>query len=139
MPITIEQVQEENLKQEALTVTQKAALVKITDQPSYDSATALLLEQIIPFRKRWAEYWEPLKKSAWDAHKAIMAKFNDGDAPAEKAERQVKGAIRVWDDEQERIRQELQRKAQEEAERKEQEERLAAAVIAEESGATEEQ
>ena len=130
---------EQELKQEALTVVQQAALVKITDQASYDNATSLLLEHIIPFRKRWSEYWEPLKKTAWDAHKAIMAKFNDGDTPAEKAERIVKSEIRRWDDEQERIRQELQRKAQEEAERLEQEERLAAAVVAEESGATEEQ
>src|SRR5271157_166216 len=137
MPEVIEQEQE--LKQEALTVTQKAALVKITNQVSYDSATALLLEQIIPFRKRWKEYWEGLRKPAYAAYQAILDKFNEGDKPAEQAERQVKSEIRRWDDEQERIRQELQRKAQEEAERKEQEERLAAAVIAEESGATEEQ
>jgi hypothetical protein len=130
---------EQELKQEALTVVQQAALVKIEDQATYDSAAALLLEQIIPFRKRWADYWEPLKKSAWDAHRSIMGKFNEGDQPAEKAERIVKAAIRVWDDEQARIQQELQRKAQEEEERRERERRLAEAVMAEESGAAEEQ
>ena len=139
MPITIEQVQEENLKQEALTVTQKAALVKITDQPSYNSASALLLEQIIPFRKRWAEYWNPLKTAAWEAHKAIMAKFNEGDAPAEQAERIVKAAIRDWDVEQQRIQERLQREAQEAAEKAAQEEKLAAAIAAEKSGASKEE
>lgn len=129
---------ENELRQE-LTVVQQAQLVKITDQHSYDGAARFLTEQIIPFRKRWAAYWEPLKKSASDAHKAICAKFNEGDEPAEKAERTVKAEIRRWDDEQERIRQQEQRKAQEEAERLERERLLAEAVIAEESGAAPEQ
>jgi hypothetical protein len=137
MATTIDQEQE--LKQEALTVTQKAALVKITDQPSYDSASALLLEQIIPFRKRWAEYWNPLKKAAYDSWKAITAKFEEGDAPAAQAERVVKAAIVAWDMEQERIRQEAQRKAQEEAERLAKEEQLKAAIAAEQAGASKEQ
>jgi hypothetical protein len=131
--------QEKELKQEALTVTQKAALVKITDQTSYDSAAALLLEQVIPFRKRWTEYWSPLKKAAYDSWQAINAKFNEGDKPMEAAERQIKGAIREWDEQKERERAELQRKAQEEAERREQEQRLNAAVVAEQAGATEEE
>ena len=133
-----EQIEQE-LKQEALTVVQQAAMVRIVDQNSYNLAAALLTEQIIPFRKRWKEYWETLRKPAYAAYQAILDKFNEGDRPAENAEKQVKLAILGWDLEQDRIRQELQRKAQEEAERKEQEERLAAAVIAEESGATEEQ
>jgi hypothetical protein len=139
MAITIEQAQEQELKQEALTVVQKAALVKIVDQATYDSAAALLTEQIMPFRKRWKEYWEALRKPAYAAYQAILDKFNEGDKPAEQAERQVKNAIRAWDLEQERIQQELQRKAQEEAEHRAEEERLAAAVMAEQAGASEEQ
>lgn len=134
---TIEQEQE--LKQEALTVTQKAALVRITDQPSYNQATVLLLETIIPFRKRWAEYWNPLKKAAHDSWKGITAKFEEGDAPAAQAEKIVKSAIVAWDSEQERIRQEQQRKAQEEAEREAKEKQMAAAIAAEQSGATKEE
>lgn len=139
MAITIEKAQEDSLKQEALTVTQQAAAIKIVDQPSYDQAASLLLEKVLPFRKKWAEYWEPLKKAASDAHKAICAKFNEGDEPAARAEREIKLKIRAWDEEQERIRQEAQRKAQEEAEKKEREDRLAAAIAAETSGATEEE
>src|SRR6266436_6099354 len=78
MAITIEQEQELELKQEALTVTQKAALVEITDQLTYNSASALLLEKIIPFRKRWKDYWETLRKPAYEAYQGIIDKFNEG-------------------------------------------------------------
>lgn len=128
--------QEQELKQEALTVAQQAALVRIVDQPSYDVAAKLLLEQIIPFRTKWKNYWETLRIPAYAAYKGIMDKFNEGDKPAEAAERTVKAEIRRWDDQQARIQQELQRKAQEEAEAREREERLKAAVLAEQSGAT---
>jgi hypothetical protein len=136
MPEVIEQEQE--LKQQALTVVEKAQAIVIKDRQSYDQASQLLLEQIIPFRKKWAEYWEPLKKAAFAAHRAIVAKYDEGDAPAAKAEAIVKGAIRGWDLEQQRIQDELQRKAQEAAEAAEREERLNAAVVAEQAGASEE-
>lgn len=135
MPEIVEQEQE--LKQEALTIVQRATLVKITDQPSYDSACDLLQKEIIPFRKRWQEYWKPLTGAAWDAYKKIQAKFKEGDDPAEMAERAVKTEIRKWDDEQVRIEQERQRKAQEEAEKAAEEMRLRAAIVAEEAGASE--
>jgi len=139
MAITIEQAQEDTLKQEALTVIQKAAIVKIVDQPTYDSATSLLLENIIPFRQRWEAYWAPLRKAAWDAHKSIMAKFNEGDVPAAQAEMLVKSEISRWDIEQRRIEADRQRKAQEEAERVAKEEQLKAAIAAEQSGASKEE
>src|ERR1035438_967293 len=131
--------QEKELKQEALTITQQAQAIVIRDQVSYNHASSLLLEQIIPFRRRWEEYWSPLRKAAWDSHKAVMAKFNEGDEPAARAEQLVKASIRNWDMEQERIRCELQRKAQEEAERLAREERMQAAIAAEAAGATNEQ
>lgn len=137
MPEVIEQ--ERELKEQALTVIERAKIVKITDQPSYDSATSLLLNEIIPFRKKWKDYWETLRVPAYKAYQGILDKFKEGDAPAEAAERQVKAEIRRWDDEQERIQQELQRKAQAEAERQAEEERLRAAIVAEESGANEQE
>jgi hypothetical protein len=135
MPEVIEQEQE--LKQQALTVVERAKIIKIADQPSYDAATSLLLNEIIPFRKRWKDYWEALRVPAHAAYQGILDKFNEGDKPAEAAEKAVKSEIRRWDDEQERKRQELQRKAQEEAEREAEEERLRAAIVAEEAGASE--
>lgn len=137
MPEVIEQ--EKELKQEALTVVQHSQSIVIVDQLTYNEASSLLLDRIIPFRKKWDEYWAPLRKAAWDAHKAIMQKFNDGDAPAEQAERIVKGKLRIWDEQQRKIEEESQRKAQEAAEALEREERLKAAVVAEQSGATEEE
>ena len=134
--VDVMQEQEQELKQEGLTVVERAMLVKITDQLSYDYACELLQETIIPFRKRWSAYWEPLKSSAYRSYKAILDKFKEGDDPAETAERAVKAEIRKWDDAQERIRAELQRKAQEEAEKAAEEERLQAAIVAEESGAS---
>lgn len=128
--------QEQELQQEALTIVQRAALVKIKDQESYDFACGLLQKDIIPFRKKWAEYWAPIKNAAWGSYKQIMAKIQQYDEPAEKAERIVKDEIRRWDDEQDRIRADQQRKAQEEAEKAAEEERLHAAIVAEESGAT---
>lgn len=129
--------QEQELKQEALTIVQRATMVKISDQTSYNAACDLLQKEIVPFRKRWAEYWKPLTGAAWDAYKKIQEKFNEGDKPAEMAERAVKTEIRRYDDEQIKIEQERQRKAQEEAEKEAEEERLRAAIVAEAAGATE--
>lgn len=130
---------EQEIKQQALTIVEQSKIVRITDQQTYDGACFLLLSQIKPFRKRWAEYWEEVKKPAYAAYKAIQDKFNEGDKPLEAAERQVKAEIAKWDTEQERIRQDLQRKAEEEARKAEEEERLRAATLAEESGSTEEE
>src|SRR5580765_1614654 len=128
---------EQELKAQSLTILQRAQIVKITDQESYDGATTLLLEEIVPIRKKWADYWKPLTGAAWDAYKKIQIKFKEGDEPLEAAEHSVKRAIRAWDDEQIRIEQERQRKAQEEAEKQAEEERLRAAIVAEEGGASE--
>lgn len=131
--------QEAELKQQALTVTERAKLVKISDQDTYDAATSMLLQEIIPFRKRWKDYWETLRVPAYAAYQGILSKFNEGDRPAEAAERQVKAEIRRWDEEQQKILEERQRQAQAEAERQAEEERLHAAIVAEESGATDQE
>lgn len=123
---------------EELTIVQ-ASIVKIVDQQSYNAATELLLKRILPFRKRWKEYFEELRKPAYETYQAVLRKFKEGDEPAERAERAVKSEIGRWDAEQERIKQEAQRKAQEEAERKEAADRAAEAVFMEEMGATEEE
>lgn len=130
---------EQEIKAEALTIVEQAKIIKITDQPTYDHACNLLLEQVKPFRKRWAEYWKTVKEPAWKAYQAIQDRFNEGDRPLEAAERQIKAEIAKWDTEQQKIREELQRKAEEEARKAEEEERLRIATMAEESGATEEQ
>jgi multidrug efflux pump subunit AcrA (membrane-fusion protein) len=137
--------QEQELTQQALTIVERATAVVIKDQASYDSACALLLNDIKPFRAKWDAYWKgsdsapgPIKL-AYRAYKSLLDKFNEIDNPAELAEKTVKAATIKWEQDQERIRQELQRKAQEDAEREAEEERDRAAIVAENAGATEEE
>lgn len=130
---------ENEIKQQALTIVEQATVVKIVDQPSYDEACSLLLEKIKPFRKRWNDYWEEVKKPAYATYKAIQKKFTDGDEPLDRAERAIKAEIAKWDAAQEKIRQEKQREAELKARKDEEEERLRIATLAEESGATEEE
>jgi vacuolar-type H+-ATPase subunit E/Vma4 len=131
--------EQEVLSQQALSIVQRASLVKITDQQSYNSACDLLQKEIVPFRKRWGEFWAPLKASAWTAYKKIQDRFKEYDEPAEMAERAIKTEIAKWNAEQERIFQEKQREAQREAETQAEEERLRAAIVAEEAGASEQE
>jgi hypothetical protein len=131
--------QEEELTQQALTIVERAQLVRIVDQPTYDLATTLLLTEIKPLRKRWTDYWDEVKRPLRKAVDAVQAKFNAGDGPLENAERQIKGEINRWDAEQQRIQQERQRAAQELADREAEEERNRAAIVAEEAGATAEE
>lgn len=137
MPEVIEQEQE--LTKQALTVVERSQIVKITDQSTYDDATRLLLEEIKPFRKRWKEFWEDIKRPMREALNAVQDKYNAADGPLEAAEAQVKAEIRRWDVEQERIQQERQRAAQAVAEREAEEQRLRDAIVAEESGASSEE
>jgi hypothetical protein len=131
--------QEQELTQQALTIVERAQLVRIIDQRSYDSATSLLLKEIKPLRSRWKTYWDEVKRPLRQAVDAVQAKFNAGEGPLALAEGKVKAEITRWDTEQQRIQQELQRKAQEEEERRAEEERDRAAIVAENAGATEEE
>jgi len=130
--------QEQELKTEALTLVEHAKVIKIIDQRSYDDATSLLTKTIIPFKERIVEFFEPMRKAAHAAYQTILDKKKEHLGPVEQAEKTVKDAIRKWDDEQERIRQELQAKAQKEAEQKAIEERNQEAMMAEHLGLSEE-
>jgi hypothetical protein len=136
MPVEVST--EQQLREEALTLTQKATLITIVDQETYDIAASTLLD-VKTFRSRWKEYWNPVRDSAYKAYTSILDKINERDKPAEAVERMLKSKIGQWDIEQERIRQEQQRKAQEEFERQQAEERLAEAVMAEQAGVPQEQ
>lgn len=136
---------ESELKQQALTVIDRAKIVKISDQASYDQAASLLADEIKPIRKRWSDYWRgPDKQSgplalAYRAYDSLMEKFNQGEKPLKEAEDSVSMAIRRWDAEQVRIREERQRKAQQKAEEAARLEREKEAEFAAISGAPEEQ
>ncbi len=118
-----------------LIMRKSGAAIIITDQGSYDHAALLLVKMIQPFRKRWKEYWQGPIQAAHQAHKVVLAKFNEGDEPAKKAEEMIKHEIRAWDIRQEELRQERQRAEQRAVEEREARERAAQAAFAEEEGA----
>jgi hypothetical protein len=128
---------EQQMRAEANRLVHQANAIRIKDQPSYDAACAYLQQVIRPFRKKWTEYWAPLKDSAWKTYRGIQDKFAQGDIYAENAERAVKNEIRKWDEAQQKIEEERQRQAQLEAEKASEEERLRAAIYAESGGASE--
>lgn len=136
---------ENEIKQEALTIIEQAKVVKITSQETYDSATELLLVRVKPFRIRWKDYWYGTDsqpgpvKLAYRAYQSLLDKFNEADDPLEVAEKAIKKEIGIWEQEQARLLEEAQRKAQKEAEDREEEERIRAVTMAEESGATPEE
>jgi len=118
-----------------LIMRKSGAAIIITDQGSYDHAALLLVKMIQPFRKRWKEYWQGPIQAAHQAHKVVLAKFNEGDEPAKKAEEMIKHEIRAWDIRQEELRQERQRAEQRAVEEREARERAVQAAFAEEEGA----
>jgi len=126
------------LRTDLVLMTTQAAIV-IEDQATYDQASLFLLRVVQPWRKRWKEYWSPLKESAFKAHKEVCKKYDEGDAPAEQLESAIKREIRNWDEKQVRLEQARQRAAQEAAEEKERADRAAQAFFAEEAGVPAEQ
>jgi len=138
MPDTLT-TNEQEIKQEALTILEQTQGLRIVNQATYDQATGLLLSHIMPFRRKWLAYWSEVKEPAYRAYQAIQKKFVEGDKPLEDAEKRLKDEIRRWDAEQEQIRQRLQREAEAKARADEEEERLRVATLAEESGATAEE
>ena len=120
---------------EALSWPEKAKLVRVIDQPTYDQATQMLIA-IKGLRQKIAETFdEPIAK-AFAAHRAMTAAKKKVESPLEDAERIIKGAVGAFHLEQQRIRQELERKAREDAERQAEQTRLEMAVQAEEMGAS---
>jgi len=128
----------QQIEQTALTWPQKAGEIKIVDQTSYNVA-AQTLKEIADIEKKIKEHHEPIKTAAHSAHKAAVAaekKFLD---PLNEAKVIIKKSISVWEQEQARIRSEIERKAREEAQKKEEEERLKRATEAEDAGKPEEE
>lgn len=137
--------QEQELTQQSLTVVERAKAIVITNQETYNAACSFLLDVVKPFRRNWKAYWYgsdaapgPIKL-AYSSYNSLLDKFNERDDPAEVAEKTVKQATLVWEAAQEKLTQERQRVAQEEADRNAEEERLHAAIVAEQSGASDEE
>jgi len=130
---------EQELKTQALTVADRARVIKIVDESTYKYACSLLVDEIKPMRKRWSDFWEGMREPAYRAYQAIMDKKNLGDKPLEVAEQQIKNEIARWETEQARVREAAQRKAQAEAEEAARIEQAKQAEFAEMAGAAPEE
>lgn len=124
------------IETQALTIPEKAEAIKITNTGSYENAGSVWKE-IKAFRAKVAETFDPLIKAAHATHKAAVAKKKEVDDPLDQAQRKIKRLMGEYDEEQERIRAEKERKLQEQARKEEEERRLAEAEAAEAAGETE--
>ena len=62
-----------------------------------DAEAALAqLSNIKAARRKWTDYWGPLKKAAHDSWKGIVAKEKEGTDIIDAAERTVKGKVVTW-------------------------------------------
>jgi hypothetical protein len=128
--------QEQELRTEAITLHDRAVSIAVFDQGSYNEATSIL-STVKTLRKRWAEYWSPVRDGAYKSYKAILNKISEGDVPLEEAEMSLKRAILKFDTDQRILQEQRQREAQEKAEADEAARRAQLAFEMEESGAEE--
>lgn len=85
-------------------------------QTKADADQAMLrLSEIKGVRKKWCDYWKPLKDAAKAAHSAICGKENEGTAIMDQAESAVKSKVLSWQQVERAKAEEAQRKAQAEA------------------------
>lgn len=121
------------LKNQAPVLMEATRQVAISDSHSYAIAGELWLRLKI-FREKWLEKMAPIKKSADQTHKMIVALEKEIDRPAEERQTRIKGLMEEYDrDQQEKARKqevELARIARESQEAR----ILEAAVEAEKSG-----
>jgi hypothetical protein len=126
---------EAEIENKALSLPETAKLLRIEDQRTYMAACEFL-RGVAAVRKEIVEHHAPIKKAAFDAHRAAC----DAEArllkPVTEAEQTVKRLIGGWEAEQRRLQEERERQAREEAERLAAEMIEAAAVEAEQQGAT---
>ncbi len=124
------------LESKALALVGYAKSLQITDQPSYDQVTSALLD-VKGSREAIAAHHDPTIADTNRAHKTALAAKERFDRPLREVEVILKHGIRAWDNEQERLRLETQRKADEEAQRQHEETRLQQGIAAEQNGASE--
>jgi hypothetical protein len=103
-----ENEQVEVLKEKSNAITQWASDVRVVCAADADNAIAGLAK-IKTVRAAWCKYWEPLKRSANEAWKGIVAKEKEGTEHIDKAEEVVKRKVLAWQNE-ERIKAEAEQR-----------------------------
>ncbi len=119
----------------ALAFPDQARALRIADARTYEGACEFL-KVVKALRTEIAETFEPHIKRAHESHKALLKEKQDAEAPLAEAERIAKSALVTYDQQQEHVRREEQRRLQAELRRQEEDRRLSEAVAAEEAGDT---
>lgn len=107
----------EPLTQETNEIVSQSKDLVIANTEHYKEASNDLM-RIKGVMKRIKELFDPIVEKANEAHKAACAARKSLTDPLEKAEKSIKGAMRVYDDEQERIAKVLEERLRKEAEAK---------------------
>lgn len=129
-PATMETLNAEDVRTEALTWPERAAATRIADGVTYTNACELL-KGIKALRGRIGETFDPHIRRALEAHRALVKEKGDAEAPLTEAERTLKRAIGDYDMEQERLRQEEERRQREVLRQQEEARRLEEAAALE--------
>lgn len=138
MPVMEAQKEEQQFEQSALSVRDEAKAIQIIDQPTYDTAAAKF-EAVAALEKQIVDHYAPMKQKAHEAHKAICTAEKSMLGPVSEAKQILSRSIGAWDQEQERIRREAQRKLEDEARKRAEQEAERLALDAIENGASEEE
>ena len=120
-----------------LGIPEQARAITVKDNSSMAKANTMLMD-IRSLRKEIQDTFRPLAEKAHQAHKAIVQKQKDAEAPLIEAENYLKPAIRAFMDEQERLRRKEEARLREEARKAEEEQRFQEALVAEQEGNHEE-
>ena len=123
-----------DIEQQAISIRSEMAAVVIVDQPSYDIAIEKRTSAV-SWLKDAEAFFDPAIADAHALHKKLLAQKKTVCEPTEAAIRSINAALLKWDQEQERIRREEQRRLDEEARIKAEEEQLALAEQMEAQGA----
>lgn len=120
---TMEPMNADGVKSEALAWPDRARATTVTDGVTYTLA-AELLRGIKALRQKIAETFDPHVKRAFEAHRALCKEKQDAEAPLTEAEGILKRALVAYDTEQDRIRRQEEQRLREEARRQEEQRRL---------------
>lgn len=112
--------EETEMTQAVTNIEVQAERIKITTKEEFDEAAQFgkTLKQKVA---EVTEFFAPMKKAAYDAHKQVCDREKAMLAPLQKAEKIIKASMSKFADEQERLRREaeekLRKQAEEEAQR----------------------
>ena len=112
----------EVVKAEAAGIVQWAQQLTVTSAHDCQAVVATLAK-LKEIRRRWTEYWKPLKEQARQAWQSIVAREKEGTDLCDEAERIAKQKVLAWQMEQRRRAEEEQRRLQAEAEERARRER----------------